>query len=104
MPAPNTQEIERKICEALVDGALQRKWAVTVFDSEEDAIEDSSDRDAILDAMFATDEETLTFKDGQGAKVGAIYLTHGEGRTVINNHTTEPELEALVDAVMAKFG
>jgi hypothetical protein len=75
------QEIERKIAARIVDDALAAGYTVEVFDGEELVLKDSRDREAILAAMFSTDEDTLFFHsldDKKGRVVsGFVRLVYG---------------------------
>jgi hypothetical protein len=85
------QEIERQIAQKVIADALAAGYALDVFDSEEYAIEKSTDADAILEAMFTTDDDRLFFhKDGK--RVGWVWFIYGEnGWDVINDYTVNLE-------------
>jgi hypothetical protein len=85
------QEIERQIARKVIADALAAGYAIDVFDSEEYAIEKSTDPEAIIKAMFSTDDDRLYFhKDGKQA--GWVLFIYGNsGWDVISDYTVNLE-------------
>lgn len=83
------------------DGA----YCISVYDGEEYPVKRSRDLDKIMADIGQCDEETIvvrhiTQSSEAGAKVGSIYLVHGnDGWDVIADHTDSPLMrELLTDA------
>lgn len=94
---PN-ETTERKICVALVDEALSWGYLITVSDGEK-----SADRDKILDAMFSTEEDILSFTDG-GQDVGFIHLIYGNDEDVISDCVDSGQINRLCHSAMTRAG
>lgn len=92
---------ERKIITALIDGALENKWRISVSDGEEYTVSRSTDRAAIRAAIGTTDETTLRFTtaregdEGDEQRHGTIWLVHGNGADVIADCSNRPAILAL---------
>ena len=85
------QEVERQIATRVIADALTAGYSIDVFDSDEFTLENSTDADAIINAMFTTDEDHLYLRKN-GERVGWIYFIYGEnGWDVINNYTVNLE-------------
>lgn len=89
------QEVERKIISKLIDDALEAGFNIDVNDGEETTLEHSTNREAILAAMFTTDEDWIVLHRGELR--GWVRLIYGnDGWDVINDYTTN-----LPDSIMA---
>ncbi|MHA7322871.1 hypothetical protein ACX84T_09360 [Burkholderia pseudomallei] len=79
-------QIEKQIVEKIVVDALAAGFKLSVFDGEGTAISKSTDKDKILAALFACEEEYLRlWKDG--THVGSVHLVYGnDGWDVISDH------------------
>ena len=82
--------IEPQIIDAILIAALANGYVVSVCDGEEWSLRRSNDIEAIRAAVAASDETTLMFRDpanlrpdGNPARVGSVYLVHGNGCEVI---------------------
>lgn len=84
------QEVERKIAEALIQQGLDAGYHISVNNGgDEDEIQPSTDKNEILNAMFATDEEHLFFYDEEGRSKGWVWFVYGNsGWDVITDYTT----------------
>lgn len=96
---PDTNPIERRIAERLVDDILKAGHTISVYDGEETTLSKSSDRAAILGAMGTTCFDWLNVFDGD-RRVGGIMLVWGNGADVISDYSwpsagDETEIEAL---------
>jgi hypothetical protein len=85
----DTREIERKIAEKIIDDALAAGNTIDVWDGEEYPLKSSTDKDAILDAMFSTDADHLYLTKGN--RRGWVYLVYGNGCDVISDYTLNIE-------------
>lgn len=94
---------EGQVARRLVEAALAKGWSVSVFDSEEWAVKRSRDAKAIMEALFATDDDMLRFRDANGEIMGNVYLVYGNaGYEVINDYSVSLEtfmkpIEAFMD-------
>lgn len=88
---------ERRLAEALVDSALAKGYAVSVFDGMETTLRRSSDRAAILEAMASTDADTLRFHDAAKGYLGWVRLIWGNGRDLFADWTDLPLVNELVE-------
>lgn len=96
--------IERAICQRLVETALACGYTITVHDGEATVLERACDRDAILRAMYGTEEEVLTFHDAEGTELGFVWLVYGEGDTVINDCSDNQVITSMTEAAMSQAG
>lgn len=90
---------EKRIITAILRRALKADYLVSVYDGEEWALKFSSDFEAITAEVHATDTTTLVFRDANNAdkaKVGSVWLVHGNEDDVIANHSDNEAMEALV--------
>ena len=93
------QEIERQIARKVIDDALAAGYAIDVFDGEEDAIENSTDAEAIIAAMFSTDDDRLYFRK-ENEVIGWVWFIYGNsGWDVISDYTVN--LEELLKGASA---
>lgn len=98
------QHDESRIVGAIVDAALDKGLLLSVFDGEEWSLKASANLDAISEVVGITSETVLVFRDpskldnGQPARVGKVFLVHGNGPDVISDHTDNAETAALAAA------
>lgn len=87
------QEVERKIAEAVITDALAAGYSLNVHNGGDgpELPAPTTDKAAVLDAMFATDDESLQFyKDDK--RVGWVWFVYGNsGWDVIADYTTKLE-------------
>ena len=94
------QEIERDIVSRLVRRALEVGYSVTVFDGEEHVLESPSNvYEDIMEAMFGTGQDQLSFRSQYGKRMGWVLLIYGNGVDVISNYTDNAAMESLVQFV-----
>jgi hypothetical protein len=81
------QEMERAIAQRIIADAIAAGFSLDVLDGEDYPLKNSTDPEAIINAMFSTDDDRLYFnKDGQS--VGWVHLLYGEnGWDVVSDHT-----------------
>jgi hypothetical protein len=91
-------EIERAIVERLVSDALFfHGYTVSYSDGEALTVERSRDIGPIMAQLHRHPEESLTFHDADGHRVGAVSLVYGnDGYDVIADHTVNDQMAALV--------
>lgn len=88
------QEVERKIAKAVIDSAIQAGYYIDVDDREETVLRSSRDADAVLSAMFTTDEDKLylSHQENDVSYEGWVYFVYGnDGWDVVNDYTTNLE-------------
>ena len=80
---------ERAVVAAIVDDAIAAGMTVTVWDGDAYPLASSTDRAAVLAALFSVDEESLVLRDrSSGVRVGTVWLVHGnDGWDVIHDHS-----------------
>jgi hypothetical protein len=91
-------EIERAIVERLVSDALFfHGYTVSHSDGETLIVERSRDIGPIMAQLHSHDEESLTFHDADGHRVGAVSLVYGnDGYGVLADHTVNDQMADLV--------
>jgi len=98
----NRIKVEGMIADFLVTKALTEGFWISVFDGEEDALDKSQDKAAILNAMFSTDEDELTLYHPNGDRFGAIKFIYGNsGYDVIADYGAAQKVYKEFDAWMA---
>jgi hypothetical protein len=84
------QDVERKIARKIIEDAIAAGYTIDVFDGEDYPLKDSADVEAILGAMFSTDDDRLYLCKGKS--VGWVWLIYGNsGWDVISDHTISIE-------------
>lgn len=102
------QAIEREVVSKVVDSLLDAGYLLSVEDEEndEDFIEKSTDKAAIMEAMFSMDDDTLvayTKDGGEDAFAWVKFIYGNDGHDVIHDYTTN--LESVLKAAedLARF-
>lgn len=88
---------ERRLAEGLIDAALAKGYAVSVFDGMETTVRRSRDRAELLGAMASTDADTLRFHDEAGAYLGWVWLIWGNGCDLFTDWTDKAAVNELVE-------
>jgi hypothetical protein len=79
-------ELEKKICEKVVECLLSAGYRISVNDGEDIVLKDSFDKSAIMNAVFSTDEDHLiAYKEGEGNKF--VTLIWGNVESVIHDYS-----------------
>lgn len=98
--------IEREIATKIVDDALAAGYSISVDNGgDEYEIKESTDKNAILAVMFATDEERVILsKDGKHHS-GWVYLVYGnDGWDVVCDYSTNiKDVLAGADVLADKY-
>jgi hypothetical protein len=94
--------IERHLAQLAAETLINAGYQVTVNDGEEDVLEYSTNVQAILDAMFSTDEDYLfATQAGPAGQKGWVRFIYGNsGFDVINDLTVN--LESVMAPVFAE--
>src|SRR5882757_617287 len=86
--------MERRVALTLVRDILAAGHTISVYDSP--ALR-SRDKRKIMEAMAASDEDTLFIRDAAGNNLGVVTLVYGnDGWDVISDHTDTPAMNALL--------
>ena len=80
-------QIEEVIVHSLVDHCLAAGYSLSVDDGGDNlALEKSTSREEILDALMNTSQDTVLVYDSQGKKLGFVDLVYGnEGWSVMSD-------------------
>jgi hypothetical protein len=90
-------EIEKTIVTMIIEDALAAGYSVTLNNGgDTNELENSKDKAEILAAMFATDDERLTFY-ADASRVGWVYFVYGnDGWDVVNDHIVNDRMGAVL--------
>lgn len=105
MNAAITLTIERAIARAAAEGLIAAGYKIAVYDGEETVLKKSADVEAILDAMFATDQDRFdvyhmpSIADAEWERVGWVLFIHGNGVDTLSDYTVN--LEAALQPAIA---
>lgn len=94
-----TNEIERQIVVRAIRDILGHPagYDISVMDGEEFPLRHSTNEDAILEAMFSTDEDYLfVYPKGNERRLGWVLLIHGNGPHVISDYTDNETMRDLL--------
>ena len=85
--------VEMRIARALIESALDAGYSVTVNDSEEDTLHESTSLEAILGAMFTSDMDRLFLfeKDSRTWYGWVLFIYGNDGWDVISDYTCNLE-------------
>lgn len=95
------QEIEREIAERLVDKVLSLNLLVSVYNGDDGPqIKNCSVKEAILNEMFATDQDELHILNQRYVGLGEIVLIYGNtGYDVVANYSANELTESIIESV-----
>lgn len=100
-------DIEWEIANRLVDDLLAAGFLVSVNDGEETVLENSINKESILDSMASTNEDFLHVTKSIAADhilYGWVRLVYGNGIDLISDYTTNlKEVMAGVDELWKKL-
>lgn len=83
-------ELEMKICSAVIDSLIAAGYKVGVNDGEDTTIKNSTDKEALMKAVFTTDEDyILAYKDNK--QIGWVRLIYGNCADLISDYTCNLE-------------
>ena len=87
------KRIERAIVGKIIGMALAADYSVSIWNGgDEPEIEMATDYQRIIDALFLTDEETITLHTPGGKRAGMIFFVYGnDGYDVIADYSTNLE-------------
>lgn len=91
------QRIEHAIVKKLIEDAIALGYMVSHSNGEYYTIKLSQDVDAIMAEINQCDEERLVFRDGNGERIGSVFLAFGnDGHDVICDHSSGERMEAIL--------
>jgi hypothetical protein len=92
---------EKRMCVALVTACLKRGFAISVSDGEDWPVKRSTDKAAILAALFSTDEDVIVIRARDGSKAGWFQLIYGnDGFDVVSDYSVTDACEAIWNEVV----
>lgn len=94
------KDVELRIIKRLLTDALSMGYNVSHYDGEGYTLERSTDLNALMKQLHATDEENLIIRSRSGQKIGSVFLVYGnDGHDVIADYTdTDPMAKILEGA------
>lgn len=107
MNVQTRQKMEKDIALSIVSQALGHGFCISVNDGAETTLKYSSNVDAIMNAMFTTDEDILKFyisehSTNERAYAGFVHLIYGNtGYDVISDYTAIDEIETMLTLPIA---
>lgn len=90
------QQIERRIVRRIILDALKAGYSLTVCDGAETVLRQSVKPAVVLDAMFSTGEDVLSFIDAEGKRAGWVLLVYGNGMDVISDYSDNDKTAAIL--------
>lgn len=94
-----THEIERQIVVRAIRDILGHPagYDISVMDGEEFPLRHSTNEDAILEAMFSTDEDYLfVYPKGNERRLGWVQFIYGNGAHVISDYVDNETMNDLL--------
>lgn len=90
--------IETRIAKSAIAELLSAGYTLGVYDGEETTIKQSTDKQAVLDALQTTDDDyLLVYKAGESKRCGWVRFVYGnDGWDVISDYTVNLE-DALTE-------
>jgi hypothetical protein len=93
------QELEQRIVGAVIDGALEAGYSLSVHNGVEYAVEHSRDKTAVLAALFTPDVDLLYVTDGKVVLGWVSFIYGHNGWDVVSDYTAN--LETMMTAANA---
>jgi len=95
---------EGKIFRKTVTEAIAAGYTVSLCDGEEWTVKKSTDKTALIEAAFSTDEDILKLRKADGSSIGNIMFIYGnDGYDVISDYTASDEMEAFYQAKLSPY-
>jgi hypothetical protein len=91
-------ELEKKICEKIIDCLWSNGYAVSVYHEGEFLLSDSTDKNLIIDSLFENEADFLiASKKDESDKF--VRLVHGNVEDLISDYTAilEPVIKPAID-------
>lgn len=99
-PIPHGSTIEKIIAGKLIEAFLAQGFWISVYDGEETTVRRSTDPAEIYAALASTDGDILNIgRVGNADRIGWVYLVWGNDHHLVSDHTTNPEIENVVDPI-----
>lgn len=97
---------ERRVARKLIDAILRRGYVISTHNGECWSTKQTSDRDAILAELCATEQDTVSFRvAGADMRAGAFDLIWGNedsGECLIADYTANDTTDAIYREVMGE--
>lgn len=91
--------MERRVCFALVDALLAAGCTVSHDNGEDEEVTKSTDKQAIRNAFFATDMESVAAYQGDGCVAWFSLIYGNDGYDVISDHSDNEFSNAVMEKV-----
>ena len=96
---------EKSVSKKLVELILEQGFMISVNDGEEFVVKNSTDQKVICKALGSTEEDFLHVRDGEGKKVGFLWLVYGNAPDeLVADYTANPLLDNIVNALDTWLG
>jgi len=95
-----TREIEKRIAGRVVSDALAAGYTIDVYDGGETTLRRADSKAIVLEAMFSTDCDVLTFRTGPGGRIGSVTFIWGNGSDVIHDWSDRAEVDAVLQKAL----
>jgi hypothetical protein len=91
-------ELEKRICEKLIDCLWSDGYALSVYHDGEYLLNDSTDKNLIIDSLFENEADFL-IASKKGEPERFIHLVHGNVEDLISDYTAilEPVIKPAID-------
>lgn len=95
---------EGKIFRKTVTEAIAAGYTVSLCDGEEWTVKKSTDKTAIIEAAFSTDEDILRLRRADGSAIGNLWFIYGnDGYDVISDYTASEEMEVFFSTKLSPY-
>ena len=94
---------EKKVVGKIVTNAIKLGYVVSVYDGEEYTVKRSTDKAAIMGAIYTTDMDRLVIRDKAGEHIGTVALVYGNSASEVMNDWHDSELMNKVLEPAIKF-
>lgn len=66
----------QKVVIKIISRAIEQGFKISVYDGEEWTLKQSSDFNAVLDALATTDHDVIRLRNSEGGKVGSVTFVY----------------------------
>ncbi|WP_316173616.1 MULTISPECIES: hypothetical protein [unclassified Bradyrhizobium] len=92
----STLDLEKRIADRVISDALAAGYTIDVYDGGETTLKRCYSKRQVLEAMFSTDCDVLTFRTGPGGRIGSVTFIWGNGCDVIHDWSDRAEIAAIL--------
>lgn len=94
---------ESAMANRIVDAFLAKGYTISVYDGGETTVKRSKDRTVILLALATTGEDTLTVRQQDGTRVGAVTFIYGnaeDGSELAADWSAVPLIDEVLELLL----